>query len=337
MYINPKPRVEKRRGIRGAQSLWDRYLKYYNLTACILALKVANFKDYITATNTEVTKAHNKEHCSALTLRSGTQINIQDKFGGKKKDDSNPNTEKAEVEVQEEALVEKDKGEGSISEPAKVANENATAKAIPTPPAEEIRPPPPFPQRLKKHNDDVHFKKFVDILDQLYINVPFLEAVEQMPTYAKFLKEIVTKKRKLRSENYVGKALFDLGSSVNLMPKEIFLKLGMGNARPTSVILQLADRSHVRPEGKVEDVIVKVDKFVFPVDFLILDCEGELTMRVANQCVTVNVLRTLKYVDDSAECQNILEMESLIEEEVYQFCKSKFIQLIDYEAYQNRG
>ncbi|KAK8665905.1 hypothetical protein V6N13_006062 [Hibiscus sabdariffa] len=43
------------RGIRGTQSLWDRYLKYYNLTACILALKVANFKDYITATtgNTE--------------------------------------------------------------------------------------------------------------------------------------------------------------------------------------------------------------------------------------------------------------------------------------------
>ncbi|KAK8560657.1 hypothetical protein V6N13_003342 [Hibiscus sabdariffa] len=45
------------RGIRGAQSLWDRYLKYYNLTACILALKVANFKDYITATNVLETTA----------------------------------------------------------------------------------------------------------------------------------------------------------------------------------------------------------------------------------------------------------------------------------------
>ncbi|KAK8556616.1 hypothetical protein V6N12_003013 [Hibiscus sabdariffa] len=334
--------------------------------------------------DTEVTKAHNKEHCSALTLRSGTQINVQDKFGGKKKDDSNPNTEKAEVEVKEEALVEKDKGEGSTSEPAKVANENATAKAIPTPPAEEIRPPPPFPQRLKQHNDDIQSKKFVDILDQLYINIPFLEAVEQMPTYAKFLKEIVTKKRRVEKyetiakakeycsalsnlplkrkdpgsfiipcsigENYVGKTLCDLGSSVNLMPKAIFLKLGMGNARPTSVILQLADHSHVRPEGRIEDVIVKVDKFVFPVDFLILDCEvdanapiilgrpflatgrvlidcekGELTMRVADQCVTTNVFRTLKYVDDLAECQNILEMESLIDEEADQFSQSKFI------------
>ncbi|KAK8632720.1 hypothetical protein V6N13_073103 [Hibiscus sabdariffa] len=329
--------------------------------------------------DTVVTKAHNKEHCSALTLRSGTQINVQDKFARKKKDDSNPNTEKAEVEVQEEALVEKDKGEGSTSKPAEVASENATTKAIPTPPVEEVRPQPPFPQRLKKHNDDIQFKKFVDILDQLHINVPFLEVVEQMPTYVKFLKEIVTKKRKVEKyetiskvkeyysvlsnlplkrkdpdifiipcsigENYVRKALCDLGSSVNLMPKAIFLKLGMGNARPTSVILQLADRSHVRPEGRIEDVIMKVDKFVFPIDFVILDCEvdanapiilgrpflatghilidcekGELTMRVVDQCVTVNVFRNLKYVDDSVECQNILEMESLIEEEANQFC-----------------
>ena len=57
------------------------------------------------------------------------------------------------------------------------------------------------------------------------------------------------------------------------MPKSIFLKLGIGMARPTSVILQLADHSHVRMEGRIEDVIVKVDKFMFPMDFLILDCE----------------------------------------------------------------
>ncbi|XP_039062926.1 uncharacterized protein LOC120207551 [Hibiscus syriacus] len=105
-----------------------------------------------------------------------------------------------------------------------------------------------------------------------------------------------------------GRVFCDLGSHVNLMHKSIFLKLGMSNAQPTTVILQLADRSHVRPEGRIEDVIVKVDKFVFPDDFLILDfeadkngsiilgrpflvtgrilidCEnGEFTMRVADQ------------------------------------------------------
>ncbi|KAL4304006.1 hypothetical protein GQ457_10G014230 [Hibiscus cannabinus] len=211
-----------------------------------------------------------------------------------------------------------------------------------------------------------------------------------MPTYAKFLKKIVTKKRRVEKyetiattkeycsslsnlppkrkdpgsfiipctigENFVGKTLCDLVSSVNLMPKAIFLKLGMGNVRPISVILQLADCSHVHPEGRVEDVIVRVDKFVFPVEFLILDCEvdanapiilgrpflatgrilidcekGELTMRVANQSVTMNVFRTLNYVDDSLVCHHILEMESLIEEEAGQFCQSKFIQLAYYE------
>ncbi|XP_039010538.1 uncharacterized protein LOC120139359 [Hibiscus syriacus] len=108
-----------------------------------------------------------------------------------------------------------------------------------------------------------------------------------MPSYAKFLKDIVTKKRKLErikivatvtkycssmskllpkqkdpesfvipcsiGDNYVGRALSDLVSSINMMPKSIFLKLGMGNAQPTTVILQLADRSHVRPEGRIED------------------------------------------------------------------------------------
>ncbi|XP_039035585.1 uncharacterized protein LOC120172092 [Hibiscus syriacus] len=74
-------------------------------------------------------------------------------------------------------------------------------------------------------------------------------------------------------DNYVGKTLCDIVSSVNLKPQSIFFKLGMGNARPTSVILQLVDRSLVRPEERVEDFIVQVEKFVFQVDFLILDCE----------------------------------------------------------------
>ena len=58
-------------------------------------------------------------------------------------------------------------------------------------------PPPLFLQRLKKQINELQFKKFVDILDQLHIEVPLLEAIEQMHTYAKFLKEIVSKKRKV--------------------------------------------------------------------------------------------------------------------------------------------
>ncbi|KAK8715305.1 hypothetical protein V6N13_042642 [Hibiscus sabdariffa] len=75
--------------------------------------------------------------------------------------------------------------------------------------------------------------------------------------------------------NYPTKALCDPGASINLMPKSVFQKLGIGEAKPTTVMLQLADHSFVQPEWKIEDILVQVDKFIFPVDFLILDCEAD--------------------------------------------------------------
>ncbi|KAL4312940.1 hypothetical protein GQ457_01G012070 [Hibiscus cannabinus] len=75
--------------------------------------------------------------------------------------------------------------------------------------------------------------------------------------------------------NYPTKALCDPGASINLMPKSVFQKLGIREAKTTTVMLQLADHSYVQPEGKIEDILVQVDKFIFPVDFLILDCEAD--------------------------------------------------------------
>ncbi|KAK8690743.1 hypothetical protein V6N13_074270 [Hibiscus sabdariffa] len=73
--------------------------------------------------------------------------------------------------------------------------------------------------------------------------------------------------------NYPTKALCDPGASIKLIPKSVFRKLGIGVAKPTTVMLQLDDHSYVQPEGKIEDILVQVDKFTFPADFLILDCE----------------------------------------------------------------
>ncbi|KAL4335642.1 hypothetical protein GQ457_07G006510 [Hibiscus cannabinus] len=75
--------------------------------------------------------------------------------------------------------------------------------------------------------------------------------------------------------NYPTKALCDPGESINLMPKSIFQKLGIGEAKPTTVMLQLADHSYVQPEGKIKDILAQVDKFIFPANFLILDCEAD--------------------------------------------------------------
>ncbi|XP_070040595.1 uncharacterized protein [Nicotiana tomentosiformis] len=68
------------------------------------------------------------------------------------------------------------------------------------------------------------------------------------------------------------KALCDLGTSINLMPLVIYTKPGNGRARPTSMFLQLADRTVKRSREILDDVLVKVGKFVFPADFVILDC-----------------------------------------------------------------
>ncbi|KAL5558977.1 hypothetical protein UlMin_035188 [Ulmus minor] len=180
---------------------------------------------------------------------------------------------------------------------------------------QQNRPPPPFPQRFKKQQQDHQFRKFLDVLKQLHINIPLVEALEQMPSYVKFMKDMLTKKRRFGEfENvaltrecsavlqnklppklkdpgsftipcsignqYFGKALCDLGASINLMPMSIFKKLGIGEARPTTVSLQLADRYIAYPEGKIEDVLVKVDKFIFLVDFIVLDYEADLEVPI---------------------------------------------------------
>ncbi|KAL4282171.1 hypothetical protein GQ457_03G018410 [Hibiscus cannabinus] len=344
--------------------------------------------------NTEVTKRDGKEHCSALTLRSGKEINKDEKFGGKHVEDPTPSEEQEEPEepeVEKDSPVEEDKGEKLNNEKAEEQPVNATASAVPNPARDEVRPPPPFPKRLKKHKEDLQFQKFVSMLDQFHINISFLEAIEQVPSYPKFLKDIVTKKQKVGSyetvavaseycagrteipikkkdpdsfiipcsigNNFMGNALCDLGSSVNLMPKAVFKKLGIGIERPTTVILQLADRSHVRPEGKVEDVIVNVGKFVFPVDFLILDCEvddkapiilgrlflatgriligcekGDFTIRVADQTMTINVFNTLQQMGDQGDCYHLHEEHTTAsEEESDLICCSNFVQIKEFE------
>ena len=175
---------------------------------------------------------------------------------------------------------------------------------------DEIRPPPPFSQRLLKKNLDKQFSKFLKVFKKLTINIPFSEALEQMPSYAKFMKDILSRKRRLSEnetvalteecsaiiqkklpqklkdpgsftipcaigEKFCGQALCDLGASINLMPFSIFRRLGLGEIQPTAMTLQLADRSLTYPKGVIEDVLVKVDKFVFLVDFVVLDMEED--------------------------------------------------------------
>ena len=140
------------------------------------------------------------------------------------------------------------------------------------------------------------------------VNIPLLDIIKQVPAYAEFLKDLCTIKKGLgiekkaflteqvsaiiQSKNPVkykdpgsptisvniggtciDKALLDLGASVNLLPYSVYKQLGLGELKPTNITLSLADRSVKIPKGIVEDVLVKVDKFYFPIDFVVLDSE----------------------------------------------------------------
>ena len=146
------------------------------------------------------------------------------------------------------------------------------------------------------------------MLRQVKVNIPLLDMIKQVPTYAKFLKDLCTVKKGLginkkaflmeqvssiiqcktllkykdpRSPTIsvniggtcIDKALLDLEASVNLLPYLMYKKLGLGELKPTNITLSLADRSVKIPKGIVEDVLVKVDNFYYPVDFVVLDTE----------------------------------------------------------------
>ncbi|XP_021995421.1 uncharacterized protein LOC110892572 [Helianthus annuus] len=157
-------------------------------------------------------------------------------------------------------------------------------------PVKEHTPPVPYPGRLKKQKNEKQYA--------------------QMPKYAKFLKDILSNKQKLEDMSCVvmnescsailqnrlptkmgdpgsftltclignmsvSHALADWGASINLMPYKVFTKLDLGESSPTRMSIRLADRSIKYPRGFVENMLVKIDKFVFPVDFVILDMDED--------------------------------------------------------------
>nr|XP_009784062.1 PREDICTED: uncharacterized protein LOC104232536 [Nicotiana sylvestris] len=159
---------------------------------------------------------------------------------------------------------------------------------------------------MKGEKLDDQFVKFLEILKQIHISIPFTDALLQMPSYAKFLKEILSSKRKLEEVSvvmltekwsailqnkipqklgdpgsftisctlggvYFEKALCDSGASINLMPFSIFRKLDLGEMKDISVSLQFAYQSTKKPKGIIKNVLVRLDKFVFPVDFIVLE------------------------------------------------------------------
>ena len=243
----------------------------------------------------------NPRNVSALMLRSGKVIDTP------------------ELEQKQQTAPEKSVSKKAVMQ--ETAKQHATAKTSnsvsPTQDAEDDEQqsiPLPFPQRVLQNKKKEEIDKDKEILEtfrRVEVNIPLLEAIKQIPRYAKFLKELCTHKRRLKGDEKISmgrnvsaliqpmpqkckdpgtftipctighnkfeNAMLDLGASINVMPMSVFNSLALGPLQTTGVVIQLANRSNAYPAGLIEDVLVRVNDLIFPTDFYILDMEGQFT------------------------------------------------------------
>ncbi|XP_027182096.1 uncharacterized protein LOC113780496 [Coffea eugenioides] len=187
-----------------------------------------------------------KENASAMQLRSGKEVQ------------SPRHAHAREEEVSRKVEEEEEKQSSEVSKKVDI--------------------PPPFPSRFTKAKKEESEKEILDTFRKVEINIPLLDAIRQLPKYAKFLKGLCTNRNKLSLDDKV-----KVGENVSAMfQRKLPQKCkDPGPLKETRVIIQLADRSNVYPEGLVEDVLVKVNEFIFPVDFYIVDMNDEYSTNSA--------------------------------------------------------
>ncbi|XP_050156647.1 uncharacterized protein LOC126630561 isoform X1 [Malus sylvestris] len=283
----------------------------------------------------------NAEQMNVVTLRSGKEI-----F---KQDEDSTETEKSPKDTK---LNKKD------SDKVSKEIQNSFNSCVPI----------PFPRRFMKSKKEQTDKEILDTFRKVQVNLPLLDAIKQVPKYAKFLKELCTNKRRFNDQETValseeasavlqrklppklkdagsftipcviggkefGRALCDLGASINLMPYSVYESLNLGELKETKVIIQLADRSNRYPKGLLEDVLVQVNELIFPADFFVLEMEhdpmptalplilgrpflrtartkidvydGTLTMEIDGEIVKFRIFDAMRYLNDFESCFSI--------------------------------
>ncbi|GJY33320.1 reverse transcriptase domain-containing protein [Tanacetum coccineum] len=238
--------------------------------------------------------------------------------------------------------------------------------------APKPKPSIPYPSRANKQKlrekDDNLASKFVEIFRELHFELSFADALLHMPKFASMFKSLLNNKEKLFdlvktpvNENcsavilkklpeklgdpdkflipcdFQGmvecSALADLGASINLMPLSVWKKLSLPELTSTRMTLELADRSITRPKGVAEDVFVKVGKFHYPADFVVVDYDAdprvplilgrpflrtaralidvygeEITLRFNDEAITFKVGQTSRYSYNNSESVNRIDV-----------------------------
>ena len=303
------------------------------------------------------------EHCKAVTtLRSGKVI------------DKTIQPKEPIQELQNEPV-----GDDEVSDKPHVPRadvldgepEKDTASHVPS---------APYPHRLRAPKKVNNHSEIYELFKQVKLNIPLLDAIKQIPSYAKFLKDLCNVKRKLGANkeafmteqstslirnnlppkykepgsptisivvgySKLGHALVDLGASVNLLPYSVYVELGLGELESTNITLQLVDRSVKIPRGIVKNVLVQVDKFYFPVAFVVLDtqpvvnqgaqflvilgrpflatanaiihCRASLmTLSFGNMTVNLNIFNVIKEMGDEEDVCEANMIDSMVQKYV---------------------
>ncbi|CAN6576785.1 unnamed protein product [Malus baccata var. baccata] len=247
------------------------------------------------------------ETAKAITLRSGKEVGVgptPSKSGHKEdeklqfeEEESSQPTTKVETPLPQVSMAHK---------PSNLSNKGKNVlNSIPT----NVFPSNvPFPSRFLQSKNEEEEKDVLETFRKVHVNIPLLDAIKQIPKYAKCLKKLCTTKKRVRekevvhvSENVsamlqrklppkckdpgsfkipcvIGNirfehAMLDLGASINVMPYSIYASMNLGALKHDGVIIQLADKSNAYPKGVLEDVLVQVDHLIFPADFYVLEMD----------------------------------------------------------------
>nr|XP_027083724.1 uncharacterized protein LOC113706027 [Coffea arabica] len=262
-----------------------------------------------------------------------------------------------------ELTISKDKDEKKIeNELEKEGSQGTTPVVFPDPIVEVKTHPPPFSSRLKKPKKQNKEKEILEVFRKIVINIPLFNAIKQVSKYVKFLKDLCVNRKRLRGDEriivgenvsvvlqrklppkcggpsmftisckigntLIRKAMLDLGVSINVIPRSIYVPLNLGPLKEIGIIIQLVDRTNAYLDGLVEDVLVKINDLVFTTTFYVLEIdddhspdpsllllgkpffstvqtkidvnEGTLSMKFDREIVHFNIFYTMKYLSNS--------------------------------------
>ncbi|CAN6547322.1 unnamed protein product [Malus baccata var. baccata] len=244
------------------------------------------------------------ETAKAITLRSGKQVGTE------------PQASKSSQKEDEKLLFEEEpqtsptaRMEHPLPQPSCISKPYNSTKVSSNPNSSSSIPlNVPFPSRLRQSKKEKNEKDILETFRKVQVIIPLLDAIKQVPRYAKFLKELCTTRRRISNKEVVQvsenvsavlqrklplkckdpgsftipcvigntkfeHAMLDLGASINVVPYSIYASMNLGELKNDGVIIQLADRSNAYPKGVLEDVLVQVDNLIFPVDFYVLEME----------------------------------------------------------------